>query len=115
MRGVSKCSQPDMRLGTVGGVTEWVRIAMLTSAGRVQRCRAPVMDRVLLLARPELMRAAPLGGLRAKKDVAGTSVIGATLTSGKALVNSTARFSSRAVMVRPLRIAASVRGPPADG
>src|SRR5271165_2914852 len=29
-RGVSWCSQPDMRLGTVGGVTEWARIAMLT-------------------------------------------------------------------------------------
>ena len=57
------------------------RIAMLTSAGRVQRCRAPVMDPVLLLARPELMRVAPLGG-RARKHVAGTSVIGATLTSG---------------------------------
>ena len=71
-----------MRLGTVGGVTEWARIAMLTSAGRVQRCRAPVMDPVLLLARPELMRVAPLGGLRARKHVAGMSVIGATLTSG---------------------------------
>jgi hypothetical protein len=44
--------------------------------------RAPVMDPVLLLARPELMRVAPLGGLRARKHVAGTSVIGATLTSG---------------------------------
>ena len=82
MRGVSKSSQSDMRLGTVGGVTEWARIAMLTSAGRVQQCRASVMDPVLLLARPELMRVAPLGGLRAKKHVAGTSVIGATLTSG---------------------------------
>jgi len=30
-----------MRLETVGGVTESARIAMLTSAGRVQRCRAP--------------------------------------------------------------------------
>ena len=47
-RGISKCTQPDMRLETVGGVTEWARIAMLTSAGRVQRCRAPVMDPVLL-------------------------------------------------------------------
>ena len=42
-------------VGTVSGVTEWARIAMLTSAGRVQRCRAPVMDPVLLLALPELM------------------------------------------------------------
>jgi hypothetical protein len=73
---VSKCPQPDMRLEPLA------RIAMLTSAGRVQRCRAPVMDPVLLLARPELMRVAPSGGLRARKHVAGTSVIGATLTSG---------------------------------
>jgi hypothetical protein len=73
---VSKCPQPDMQLEPLA------RIAMLTSAGRVQRCRAPVMDPVLLLARPELMRVAPLGGLRAREHVAGTSVIGATLTSG---------------------------------
>ena len=66
---VSQYSQSDIRLGTVGGVTEWARIAMLTSAGRVQRCRAPVMDPGLLLARPELMRAPPLDGLRGKSTL----------------------------------------------
>jgi len=53
------------------------RIAMLTSAGRVQRCRAPVMDPVLLPRSSGTYASSTVRRLRAKKHVAGTSVIGA--------------------------------------
>ena len=76
-RGISKCTQPDMRLETVGGVTEWARIAMLTSAGRVQRCRAPVMDPVLLPRSSGTYASSTVRRPSAKTHVAGTSVIGA--------------------------------------
>jgi hypothetical protein len=65
-------------VGTVGGVTEWARIAMLTSAGRVQQCRAPSA----LTRSSGTYASSTVRRPSRKKHVAGTSVIGATLTSG---------------------------------
>jgi hypothetical protein len=82
MRGVSKCPQPDMRSGTVWrrhGVGAGRHADVSWSRSAVPR---PCDGLSAVLARPELMRVAPLGGLRARKHVAGTSVIGVTLTSG---------------------------------
>jgi hypothetical protein len=82
MRGVSKCPQPDMRSGTVWrrhGVGAGRHADVSWSRSAVPR---PCDGLSAVLARPELMRVAPLGGLRARRHVAGTSVIGVTLTSG---------------------------------